>query len=179
MGWSCSRSNSRAFSLLEIIVAIAVIGVLVGISIPLYRNFIQRAHKAACISHLRTLHSAFATAIQDQGHWPQIPLGEGEWNESRYFQWWVDEMEQYGIAEDVWRCPADKKAIELSKRFDDSPEDFYTGSYVPSRFDDNSNSPFRYNQPWLVERSPNHNGRAHILMPDGSVSEHTNPFAGR
>ncbi|MDF1813452.1 MAG: type II secretion system protein [Verrucomicrobiales bacterium] len=172
-----NKKRSAGFTLLEIIVAVSIVTILVTISIPLFSHAKARAHKAACISHLRAFHGAFSSAIQDQGHWPQPPLDEGEWDENKYFRWWIAEMEKYGVGENMWRCPGDKAAIEFEQKV--SREKFFTGSYVPSNFDDSSTAPFRYNQPWVLERGTNHGRGSHVLMPDGSVSERSNPFAGR
>jgi type II secretory pathway pseudopilin PulG len=167
-----------AFTLLELLASICIIGTLVALSFPAYGRFKSKAHQAACVSNLRALHGAFAAAIQDQGHWPQPPLEEGEWDENRYFKWWVTEMEKYGASENTWRCPADKTRLEMEQQIS-SDKDFFSGSYVPSHFDKIPSSPFRYNQPWVVERGGNHGKGGHVLMPDGSVDVRSNPFVGR
>lgn len=40
------------FSLIELIVVIAIIGILAGISVPVYRNYINKAHRASAKSAL-------------------------------------------------------------------------------------------------------------------------------
>ncbi len=164
-------------TLLELLVSICIIAVIAALSFPAYGRFKSKANQAACISNLRALHGAFTSAIQDQGHWPQPPLHEGKWDESRYFKWWIDEMEKYGASENTWRCPADKTGLEMEKQV--TKGEFFSGSYVPSHFDRIPNSPFRYNQPWVIERGGNHGKGGHVLMPDGSVDVKSNPFVGR
>lgn len=168
---------SKGFSLLELLVTISVIVILIGLSFPVYSRFKTKANQATCISHMRALHGAFAAAIQDQGHWPQVPIEDEQLkDENDFYEWWVKEMQKYGAAKETWRCPADKEAIRAEQM---SGREFFAGSYVPSVFDDTPNSPFRYNQPWVVERGGNHGRGRHILMPDGSVSSEVNPFPGR
>jgi len=174
--WS-EKGCCWGFTLLELLVSIGIVAVLLSISAPVYSRFKSKAHQAACISNLRALHGALSSALQDQGHWPQPPLHEGEWDESRYVEWWITETEKYGASENTWRCPADKRILEMEKM--NSDKDHFNASYFASKFDDNPNSPFRYNQPWVVERAGHHGNGGHVVMPDGSVDVRTNPFLGR
>jgi type IV pilus assembly protein PilE len=42
-------SGMRGFSMVEIVVVIAIVGLLAGIAIPSYRNYILRAHRSEAI----------------------------------------------------------------------------------------------------------------------------------
>lgn len=58
-------------------------------------------------------------------------------------------------------------------------EDMVYGSYIVTRFDKMAQTPFRWNQPWAMERGNFHRTGSHVLMPDGSVNSTRNPFYGR
>ena len=49
------RRTARAFTLLELLVCLAIIGVLTGVTIPLYARVSQQSRAAACVSNLRQL----------------------------------------------------------------------------------------------------------------------------
>ena len=54
------NGNQRGFTLVELMVVIAIIGVLVAIAIPIYSNMQARARTAKAQSDLRGLYSALA-----------------------------------------------------------------------------------------------------------------------
>lgn len=162
---------------MELLVTISIVALLIGISIPIATEVRAKALKAKCISHLRAMHSAFSSAIQDQGHWPQPPFNEGKWDTNKFYEFWITEMEEYGVTQSTWVCPADESLIAFQKK---APrKGIYYGSYVPSIFTPDPNAPFRYNQPWVVEKASNHGKSGHMLMPDGAVIERVDAFGGR
>ena len=59
--------ESKGFTLLELLVVVAVIGLLVAITMPVVGGAIKRARSAACVSNLKQLHTAVMTMCQD-GH---------------------------------------------------------------------------------------------------------------
>jgi prepilin-type N-terminal cleavage/methylation domain-containing protein len=70
---SFSRSSGRGFTLIELMVVIAIIAVLVALLLPAVSGVKQMGHKAACLSNLRQLGIAMHTYAQDHGG--QIPYG--------------------------------------------------------------------------------------------------------
>lgn len=163
-GGLISSGKGRAFSLLQILVTIAIIGILAIILIPSYGNIIRKANKARCINNMRQLHVAFSGYVQDVGHWPQIPKSLSG-NEASYEEWWMKTMEPHGASPKVWRCPVMEKA-----RIKDKSGNLILLHYIPTQFDANRISPTRWpGQPWLIERGDAHGGGSLILFPDGSV----------
>lgn len=52
------KQGSAAFTLVEIMIVIAILGVVVAIAVPNYLNYGRRAQRNACLSNLRTLEQA-------------------------------------------------------------------------------------------------------------------------
>lgn len=66
-----SRQQATAFTLMEILVVVAIILVLAAIAFPVYQSIQMRAHKAVALNNMRTLTSAVATyAAQNDGALP-------------------------------------------------------------------------------------------------------------
>ncbi|MCB1206956.1 MAG: prepilin-type N-terminal cleavage/methylation domain-containing protein [Verrucomicrobiae bacterium] len=170
-----SSKWSRGVTLLELLVAIAVGTLLITVTIVVSDTFIKRAKKARCMANLRTIHSGLLGYLTDQGHWPQMEEDKYDFSEEEFFGFWVKATEPYGLSQANWICPSDSRFIGLP----DEAKDKYYGSYVVTRFDNIPSTPFRWNQPWAMERGDFHGKGVHILFPDGSVQDSRNPFAGR
>ncbi len=154
---------------------VGIVALLIALAIPISGIFVKRAQKVRCISNMRTLHSALAGFVVDKGHWPQMEEDRFNFSEEEFFRFWVQVTEPYGMNQDAWLCPADRG---LAERLGQMESNFF-GSYVVTRFDRQPATPYRWNQPWAMERGNLHGKGAHILMPDGSVTESMTPFHGR
>jgi type II secretion system protein G len=51
----CRWKNSKGFTLLELLVVVAIIGVLAAIAIPAYHNYVDKAQRTVAISTLDTI----------------------------------------------------------------------------------------------------------------------------
>lgn len=172
-------SGNGGFSLIEILLTVGIIAILVLIAIPVMETLREQAEKTKCMSQMRTLHTCFVAHVQDKGSWPQLPTDDGgKWSEDRFYKFWITSLEPYGCSQETWLCPSDKLTLQF-KRSELAKEERYFGTYVPTAFDDAPGSPFRWNQPWVVERGNFHGRGAHMLMPDGSIQDAQNPFFGR
>jgi prepilin-type N-terminal cleavage/methylation domain-containing protein/prepilin-type processing-associated H-X9-DG protein len=60
------------FSLIEILVVIAIIAILAAIGMPAYRAFITKSQAAQCVSNLRQLAVVVQDYTHDYGHYPSI-----------------------------------------------------------------------------------------------------------
>lgn len=177
---SASRNrlqSNRAWTLLELLVSITLIILLALLVVSISGALKKRAEKVKCISQMRTIHGSLGAHLIDKGSWPQLPT-DLEMTESEFFRFWIQSLEPYGSAEDTWRCPSDKIYFQNSDATRGARR-VYSGTYVPTPFDANPSTPMRWNQPWLIERGDFHGKGGHIMMPDGSISEATNPFHGR
>ena len=165
------------YTILELIVVVALVLTLLGVVVPLTSTYMDRAKKAKCLSHMRTIHSGIMGYVQEVGHWPQMDVEKWDHTEEEFFKFWVTVTEDHGLNRETWLCPSDR-ALERKMQKEADP-DKYFGSYIPTRFDEHPATPFRWNQPWVIERGGFHGKGPHVLMPDGSIHETLNPFNGR
>lgn len=61
------RSTHRAFTLMELMVVIAIVAVLIGIALPTYERGIAMSDKTGCTSNLRQIGFAITTYAADHG----------------------------------------------------------------------------------------------------------------
>lgn len=169
------RQREFAFSLIELLVAIGIILLLFACSIPIADSFQKASKKAKCLSNMRNIHGGLSTFVADKGHWPQMEEEKFDFTDDEFYKFWILSLEPYGVAPEAWICPADRSLLHLSK---ESAGEYY-GSYVVTRFDRNPATPFRWSQPWLMERGDFHGKGSHIMMPDGSIEDSQNPFHSR
>lgn len=66
-------NHARAFSLVELLVAIAIIAILISVTLPTLRAAKASAQDAVCFSNLRVLGAAWHAYITDKGHFPRTP----------------------------------------------------------------------------------------------------------
>jgi prepilin-type N-terminal cleavage/methylation domain-containing protein len=65
------KKSTGGFALIEILVVVAIIGVLVAIAIPLFMQYMDRNHAAECLAQRTDVDKAIATFL---GKNPQTPL---------------------------------------------------------------------------------------------------------
>ncbi len=103
----------RGFSLVEILVVIAITATLVGIGVPLASSFIAKSREAACLNNLRGLGVATESYLQDHNNlMPTLATMRASKN---------DEMPvietallQYAGSPEMFHCPADKELYAKS-----------------------------------------------------------------
>ena len=79
------RNNKKGFTIVELVIVIAVIGVLAAVLVPTFVNLTQKANEAAGQSLVKNLNTALAMEAQEAGHKPSTTL-----------QGAVDDLEKQG-----------------------------------------------------------------------------------
>jgi type IV pilus assembly protein PilE len=60
-------SRRKGFTLIELMIAIAILGILASIAVPMYRGYVEDARKSEAMSNLETLRVVEEQEIQDKG----------------------------------------------------------------------------------------------------------------
>jgi general secretion pathway protein G len=66
-----SRRRVGGFTLIEMIIVIAIIAILVGIAAPIYKNHVLRAREAVMKQDLRAMRDSISQFTQDKNKAPQ------------------------------------------------------------------------------------------------------------
>lgn len=107
--------RQRAFSLVELLVVIGIVGVLVGILLPVVGRAREMGQRTTCLSHLRTLGAALTAYTNDnEGYFPSgarlgDPLPEDwiYWQQGRSFS--QSRIIKFaGPDVFTYRCPTDE-----------------------------------------------------------------------
>jgi prepilin-type N-terminal cleavage/methylation domain-containing protein len=71
MGARAGRSTSRGFTLIELVIVIAVIGILAALLIPTILGVVERSRRAAAKEQIAELAKTMKRFHDDTGYWPR------------------------------------------------------------------------------------------------------------
>lgn len=101
-----SQRYTKGITLMELLIVIAIIGSLVGISIPVTRSMVAKGQESACLANLRQIGVAVELYLGDNSRvLPDLEIGRADRSAE------VDVIEtvliDYLESEDAFHCPAD------------------------------------------------------------------------
>jgi len=159
-----------AFTLLELLTVIVVIGILATLTIQVISTLRARAQRTQCTSNLRNLYIGANLFVQQNGSWPQIRLaGMDETALRNYANAWIAALQPFGITRTTWICPTMQERLQNP---DYSTAEEARADYFATPFDDKPMSPHQWpRQPWFVESGDVHGNGNLIVFTDGSISD--------
>ncbi len=83
------QKNKKGFTLVEMLVAIAIIGILIAILLPAVQKVREAANRASCQSHLRQLGLALHQYANDYGYFPKGASNDDDDSPTPLMTWMV------------------------------------------------------------------------------------------
>lgn len=106
-------TRHRGFTLVELLVVVAIVAALVGIGYPLTRSVIDKSREATCLNNLRSLGTGLQGYLQEHNNiMPTLETGRASKTEDLPVLDTV--LLPYLQTADAFRCPADSKEFEKS-----------------------------------------------------------------
>lgn len=69
-----TKANVRGFTLIEIMIVVAIIGIIAAVAIPNYIKARETAQKTACVANLKRIQEAIQVWTIDQGRFQTDPV---------------------------------------------------------------------------------------------------------
>jgi prepilin-type N-terminal cleavage/methylation domain-containing protein/prepilin-type processing-associated H-X9-DG protein len=175
------RRRRLAFTLVELLVVMAIVALLMGLGMPAYQRAVATAQSTKCASNLRAIGVAVAQAATDNNNeYPAIQEAGGPvYPASAGAKDLFDTLSPYGLTSNDLKCPTDAQT---------SPSAFsqYGCSYEwdPAFDDEVTVTPIIYvTSTWQIPVNNSrvhlcydvnaiHNGRPNTLYGDGHVRAH-------
>jgi prepilin-type processing-associated H-X9-DG protein/prepilin-type N-terminal cleavage/methylation domain-containing protein len=101
-------SNSNAFTLLELLVVIGIIGMLAALLLSVLSRARDQADSTACKNHLRQIGAALTMYASDMHHYPSLVQQPQGTNVRAKNQTWADALYPYYLLswkDRSWHCP--------------------------------------------------------------------------
>lgn len=100
--------KSAGFTIVELLVVLAVVGLLAALTIPVFRSMIDRGRSAACLQNLRAIGAGLQSYLGDHGLiMPELATGRTSRDEEIPTLDTV--LANYLDSPNAFHCPADQK----------------------------------------------------------------------
>ena len=134
-------SRQRAFTLIEMLVVIAIIAILASLLFPALRSALERGRRTACRNNIRQIGLAMIQYAADHKGWypaveeKAVTVRQNEWPITKH----VTNMNARGYLTDpkIWVCssdrvdgPCDDQVVFPAKAFDEQFNNFWNVSYM-------------------------------------------------
>ncbi|MDB4436261.1 type II secretion system GspH family protein [Akkermansiaceae bacterium] len=105
--------NNRGFTLTEILIAVAIIGVLVSIGLPIASGMKRKAQQTTCLSTLRGLGVGLEAYLSDHnGSMPELYMGRRSKDDESKAVLETELLPYMGDNEFAFQCSADHEHFE-------------------------------------------------------------------
>lgn len=139
-----NKKRSSAFTLIEILVVIVVLGVLIGILAPAIRGGVDSAKTAACANNLRQFYIGLEMYAQehDGNLWTYPPSQQGSISYSTLIWFWDSKAgigflhSQYLDDLNIFYCPAKKNSRRNEKTLFGQFGKFCNSDYIAVTYSD-------------------------------------------
>lgn len=163
----------RGFTLVEVLIVLAVIAALAGIGIPLARSALAKSREASCLNKLRSLGVALESYLQDNSQ--MLPtLAESRTSKTEDVAALDTVLLPYLETPDAFNCPAD------SKEYDASGSSYWWNAFVNGQ---HTSKLFLFGLrpdhiPLIADKQSWHPNGTNFLYPDLSSSNKPRFVAG-